>query len=351
MKKSFGSILLLAFCLLLTGCSGVGEKSASISSIYLVAAVISAIVLVIYLFLPRQKDKWHIALFTSVVIINSGYYWLSVSSTIESALNANRVSYLGSVFLPFVMLMIILNVTKLNYKKWIPWLLFSLGIVVFLIAASPGILDIYYKDVTLDTTSGVTKLDKDYGPLHALYLFYLLGYFIATVATIAISSVKKTIESKAHAIIIAIAVFVNIGVWYAEQMVNIEFEVLSISYIISELFLLALRLMIQENEKRMLLVNDKKRVTPAHKAQKSSDAEIELIKEAYINGLPTLTRAENTIYQLHLAQKSTKEILAELNITENTLKYHNKNIYSKLGVSSRKQLLEVAESLDNETKE
>ena len=29
-------------------------------------------------------------------------------------------------------------------------------------------------------------------------------------------------------------------------------------------------------------------------------------------------------------------------IKENTLKYHNRNIYSKLGVSSRKQLLQIA---------
>jgi len=37
-----------------------------------------------------------------------------------------------------------------------------------------------------------------------------------------------------------------------------------------------------------------------------------------------------------------------LNIKENTLKYHNKNLYGKLGVSSRKQLLERAASLNSE---
>ena len=30
--------------------------------------------------------------------------------------------------------------------------------------------------------------------------------------------------------------------------------------------------------------------------------------------------------------------MAELDIKENTLKYHNKKIYSKLGVSSREEL-------------
>ena len=34
------------------------------------------------------------------------------------------------------------------------------------------------------------------------------------------------------------------------------------------------------------------------------------------------------------------------NIKETTLKYHNRNIYSKLGVSSRKQMLEIAAALN-----
>jgi len=33
--------------------------------------------------------------------------------------------------------------------------------------------------------------------------------------------------------------------------------------------------------------------------------------------------------------------MAEMNITENTLKFHNKNIYAKLGVPSRKQLVSI----------
>ena len=39
-----------------------------------------------------------------------------------------------------------------------------------------------------------------------------------------------------------------------------------------------------------------------------------------------------------------------LGITENTLKYHNKNIYSKLGISSRKQLLRFATLKEHQDK-
>lgn len=62
----------------------------------------------------------------------------------------------------------------------------------------------------------------------------------------------------------------------------------------------------------------------------------------FICNLKTLTPTESRIYELYLEGKRAQEIAAILGIQENTMKYHNKNIYSKLGVSSRKQLLQFA---------
>ena len=59
-----------------------------------------------------------------------------------------------------------------------------------------------------------------------------------------------------------------------------------------------------------------------------------------------LTPTENAVFSLYLDGKSPKEIMQEMNIKETTLKYHNRNIYSKLGVSSRKQMLEIAAALN-----
>lgn len=64
--------------------------------------------------------------------------------------------------------------------------------------------------------------------------------------------------------------------------------------------------------------------------------------EYFICNLSTLTPTEHKIYELYLSGKNAKQIAQLLNITENTLKFHNKNIYSKLGISSRKQLLRFA---------
>ena len=67
--------------------------------------------------------------------------------------------------------------------------------------------------------------------------------------------------------------------------------------------------------------------------------------EQYLHGLDTLTITELAVFSMYVAGRSTKEIMSELNIKENTLKFHNKNIYGKLGVSSRKQLVSIYKKL------
>lgn len=67
----------------------------------------------------------------------------------------------------------------------------------------------------------------------------------------------------------------------------------------------------------------------------------------FIDSLSTLTTKEKEIFALYTQGLSTKDIIAQQQISENTLKYHNKNIYSKLGVKSRKELLQYIELMRN----
>ncbi len=357
MNKLLASIpVLLFFIFNLSGCSTIGEKSASLSLIYGITAILSFLLLIGCCFSVRKKKAWFILLFSSVLVVNIGYTFLSVSKNLNMALLANRISYLGSVFLPLAMLMIILNVTNTKYKKQLPIILFGIATLVFLVAASPGILDIYYKEVSFEIVNGVSTLNKVYGPLHPLCLFYLLGYFATMVTVIIRASVKKTIDTTAHAVILAIAVFVNIGVWFIEQLVNVDFEMLSISYIISELFLLGVHLIMNENQRLKEIVKQVQTVQNYTENEKAeADAMLDNTQapetvdtarlEVFVNGIEKLTATEKSIYQAYIARLTTKEILTKLNIKENTLKYHNKNLYGKLGVTSRKELLEIYKQL------
>ena len=53
-----------------------------------------------------------------------------------------------------------------------------------------------------------------------------------------------------------VAVFANICVWLTEQLVKFDFEFLSISYIITEIFLLGVYLLIQNQEQIIAALKD-----------------------------------------------------------------------------------------------
>ncbi len=352
MKRLFVSTPVLLFLILsLSGCNAVGAKSASLTIIYGVAAALSLLLLIGCCRLVSKNKMWVVLLFSSVLMVNIGYTFLAMSTCLEMALWANRLSYLGSVFLPFAMLMIIMNVTGTTHKKWLPWALLTLSIAVFLVAASGGILSIYYKEVYFTVVNGAATLTKVYGPLHPLYLFYLLGYFAAMVAVIVRAQIKKTISSTTHAIILVAAVFVNIGVWLIEQLSSIDFEFLSVSYIISELFLLGIHLVTNENQRLREMVRQIESAKSYQDAETVSDAENHIFSEAvsispesieaFMSGLSQLTPTEKSIYDAYISRLTTSEIMARFNIKENTLKYHSRNIYGKLGVCSRKELLQI----------
>ena len=97
------------------------------------------------------------------------------------------------------------------------------------------------------------------------------------------------------------AVFVNICVWLIEQFVKVELEFLSVSYIISELFLIGVYVMMQETEKRIAqakaqfeLQKNSLNKEKTDNTESFSDEVIRLFKE----GIDSLTPTEKMIYDL-----------------------------------------------------
>ncbi len=360
MKKYWFNLLsILVMMLLLSGCTTTNDKTASVSIIYGVCAVLSLVLLVIYCYAIRQKETWFLLLFCAIFVANIGYLSLSVAQNLEEALLANRIVYLGSVFLPMSVMMIILKITKIQYKSWLPGVLTALVSIVFLITASPGYSDIYYKEVSFEIVNGTPTLHKVYGFCHNLYLVYIIAFYAVMIALVFYTIAKKRTTSAAHATILSVAVGINIAVWILERSVYIEFELLAVTYLLTGIFLLGLHLMILENERLRALADASASVAvvaeDVSEEAPSFDSVINHSKasidanatqyESFLNGLKELTPTERTIYNYYIEGKNTSEIMIALNIKENTLKFHNKNIYGKLSVSSRKQLLEIYKDL------
>ena len=68
--------------------------------IYGIAFALSILMIVICLFVDRKRDIWLLSLFISIAVCNLGYFLMTFAENLDFALWANRIAYMGNVFLP-----------------------------------------------------------------------------------------------------------------------------------------------------------------------------------------------------------------------------------------------------------
>lgn len=218
------------------------------SAVYGTITIIAFILIGICLLVDKNKERYLLLLFISIFLANLGYFLISIAPSLNFALNANRLSYLGQVFLPYFLLMMLLTICKIDRPKWLNPILITISIVVLFIAASPGILPIYYKTVEIDQSEGFTKIVREYGILHKTYLVYLISYVVAQLSVVIYAICKKRIVSYLHAVFLLSATLCNTVIWLVEKFISRNFELLSVSYIITELFILLVYGIVQQYE-------------------------------------------------------------------------------------------------------
>lgn len=207
---------------------------------YGITAFVSLCMLGVCVLADKKRDVWLLLVFVSVSVCNLGYFMLSISGTLEEALNANRIAYLGNVFLPFFVLMMVLRFSGIRRNNALTLALVAIGIVMLAITTSPGILPYYYSTVAIAAEAGGTRLVREYGPLHMLYSVYLIGYMISMVAVVFYAIIRQKIRSRSRTFLLVCTVFCNIIIWAVEQFLPRGFEWLSVSYIVTESLILIL---------------------------------------------------------------------------------------------------------------
>ena len=324
--------------------AAIPQKTGNLTFVYGAVAILSVMLVICYLLWEKKKEKHFFLLFLCVATANCGYFLQSVSDTLSGALWANRISYLGSAYLAFLLLLIIMDVCQWKPRKWVTMALFSISTAAFFLAASADLFGLYYKAVDLVTINGMSRLVKEYGPLHTLYPVYLLSYFVGMVAVIVRSYRKKTLSSPRYAVFLASAVLLNIGVWAVEQIIYVEFEFLCVSYIVTEVMLLLIYGMLRDYgivqpggqiiSVQMLTQLNTQKISPGQLPSGMED-----MFRSFAGKVRTLSPAERRILNYYIDGHDTADIPDLAFISIHTVKKHNRSIYQKLEIASRDELM------------
>ena len=304
--------------------------------------LISALLMPIYFVFchKKQSEPWLLLFFICVSIVNLGYFLISISGSVEFALFANKITYFGQVIIPLCMFVIIAKLCGFKLNKIIIGVLIGFATVMFCIVCTTGYLNWYYTNTSIEVVSGATILVKEYGVLHPLNLIYVVLYFIGMITVLILSFIKNKGASQKHAVMLLIIILGNIFMWLIQKVIPWEFELLSITYLMSASAVLATWLMLQD----YVLKKDIQPSTSINVEKIGIDIltmpmEMKIKKVLYfIQDGEFLGVREREILELILENKKRKEIAAALFLSENTVKTYTRTLYAKLGVTCREEL-------------
>ena len=131
------------------------------------------LLLSVYLLWEKKREPNFLYLLGCVSAANVGYFLLAVAGSLAFAKAANVLSYFGSAYAVPAMMFIITDVCQTQWSSMLRRSLMGISTAAFVLVASGDWLGLYYASVSLEAVNGMTRLVKDYGPLHILYTLYL----------------------------------------------------------------------------------------------------------------------------------------------------------------------------------
>ena len=189
-------------------------------------------------FYRRPLNTYFTAFFFSIVLADFGYLFLALSTTIEGAIVANKVCYLGACFLPLFLFLLICRLCSFNLSRWIKLALFLYSALVFALSCTVGFSDVFYESVRYVVLNGFGSYLPTYGPGHVLWNILLYFYMVANVVVIIVAAKKKRNVSYKTLIAIAGLAFVSIGAFILARNLENDTLLMPFVYLIDELVLL-----------------------------------------------------------------------------------------------------------------
>ncbi len=155
--------------------------------------ILSLVLTVVYVLMWHKHFDIHISLvFVLVPFTTLGNALLSKASTMEVALTANKLTYVGGCFLPLNMLLIIFSLCHIKINRWLRSGMLVASMLVFLSSLTMDSGSLFYTGVSFEKENGVSMLlNKQYGVMHDVFYGMVVLYFLTSMGAMAYSFFRK----------------------------------------------------------------------------------------------------------------------------------------------------------------
>ncbi len=212
-----------------------------IVTFYSIAFILSVVMSMVYLCMWHKHFDVHITIvFVVAPVINLGYVMLAKAQSLDAALFANQITYLGGCFLlPFIMLSV-LQLCRINSDRRINVFVIVISTLMYLSSLTIGISTIFYKSVDIKFVNGTAELVKTYGPLHTLFYVMMVIYFLVSMIVTVYSFFRKIDVSNKIVIRLFITEFITIVAFFGGRAITKEIEFVPMVYVIDQIIYLTI---------------------------------------------------------------------------------------------------------------
>ena len=177
-------------------------------------------------------------MFALVPVVNLGYSWLASARSLDSALIANKLIYIGGCFLHLLLLLGVFSLCNFKLPHFVRIFFFTAAFVLFCGVLSIGHSDIFYKNVYLQVSDGYSKLVKEYGPMHSFYYVYMMILVISSLIVLIYSIIKRPEVSLKNLYILTALDVISVLVFFGGRALFTKIEIMPLFYVVAEFFFL-----------------------------------------------------------------------------------------------------------------
>ena len=115
--------------------------------LYLVCFLVSVLIFLWSVAINENMKINQILLIIITVIDNGGYYTLASATCLETAILANKLTYLIGIFAPMLIFFNICEICKIKIKHYLVVVLYTVQMMLYMSVLTIGSSDLFYKTV------------------------------------------------------------------------------------------------------------------------------------------------------------------------------------------------------------
>ena len=206
---------------------------------YDVLFALSLVLTLIYAVIWHKHFDVHFTLmFITIPIANLGYVFLIRSQSLESAITANNIIYLGGCYLMLFIMLSVLSMCRIKMLRSVTVGLMIFTTLVYLSVITSGELPLFYESISYSNENGIPHLEKEYGVMHTVFYIMVLLYFMMSIAAIVYSYFKKKDVSRKIIFLMLLSEFVGIMSYFGGKNVFGTIELVPLSYVMAQVMYL-----------------------------------------------------------------------------------------------------------------